>query len=58
MKRLQKNLSEAIALIPPNETWMLESTLNNLEIIQKAREENNTEDEDLSSLIESFKELI
>lgn len=53
-----ENLSDAIALIPPNEIWMLESTLNNLEIIQKAREENNTKDVDLSNLIESFKELI
>ena len=53
-----ENLSDAIALIPPNEIWMLESTLNNLEIIQKAREENSTKDEDLSNLIESFKELI
>lgn len=53
-----ENLSEAIALIPPNEIWMLESTLGNLEIIQKAREENNTQDEDLTNLIESFKEYI
>ena len=53
-----ENLSEAIALIPPNELWMLESTLGNLEIIQKAREENETQDEDLSKLIESFKEYI
>lgn len=53
-----ENLSEAIALIPPNEIWMLESTLNNLEIIQKAREENKTEDDDLTNLIESFKEYI
>ncbi len=50
-----ENLSEAIALIPDNEIWMLESTLNNLEIIQKAREENKSEDEELSNLIESFK---
>ena len=53
-----ENLSEAIALIPDNEIWMLESTLNNLEIIQKAREENNSQDEELSNLIESFKEYI
>jgi len=57
-KTATENLSEAIALIPPNEIWMLESTLGNLEIIQNAREENNTQDEDLSNLIESFKEYI
>jgi hypothetical protein len=50
-----ENLSEAIALIPDNEIWMLESTLNNLEIIQKAREENKSQDDELSSLIEAFK---
>lgn len=53
-----ENLSEAIALMPGDKIWMLESTLNNLEIIQKAREENNTQDEDLTNLIESFKEYI
>ena len=49
-----ENLSEAIALIPPNETWMLKTTLNNLEIIQNAREENKTADTDLAILISSF----
>ncbi|MEM7086109.1 MAG: TRAFs-binding domain-containing protein [Bacteroidota bacterium] len=53
-----QKFSEAIALIPPNEVWMLESTLNNLVIIQDARTENKTQDEDLSNLIESFKEYI
>ena len=53
-----ENLSDAIAIIPPNETWMLESTLNNLEIIQKAREGNHTQDEDLSNLIKAFNEYI
>lgn len=53
-----ENLSEAIVLIPPNEIWMLESTLNNLEIIQQARKENKTQDEGLANLIESFKEYI
>ena len=53
-----ENLSEAIVLIPPNEIWMLESTLNNLEIIQQARTENKTQDEGLANLIESFKEYI
>lgn len=53
-----ENLSEAIALMPDNKIWMLKSTLNNLEIIQKAREENKTEDADLNNLIESFKELL
>jgi len=50
-----ENLSEAIALIPPKETWMLETTLNNLEIIQNARKENKTADADLAELITSFK---
>jgi tetratricopeptide (TPR) repeat protein len=53
-----ENLSEAIALMPPDKLWMLKSTLNNLEIIQDARTENKTQDEDLSNLIESFKEYI
>jgi len=53
-----ENLSEAIALIPSNEIWMLESTLDNLKIIQNAREENDTQDKDLTDLIESFKEYI
>lgn len=43
-----EKLSEAISLIPDNEIWMLESALNNLEIIQKAREENNSQDNQLS----------
>ncbi len=53
-----ENFSEAIALIPDNEIWMLESTMNNLKIIQKAREENNTQDDELSSLIEQFENYL
>ncbi|PCJ94421.1 MAG: hypothetical protein COA50_11710 [Flavobacteriaceae bacterium] len=51
-------LSEAITLIPSNEIWMLETTLNNLEIIHGARKENDNQDEGLSILINKFKKYI
>lgn len=51
-------LTEGITLIPPSETWMLESTLNNLELILDARIENGTQDGELRSLIDKFKKYI
>lgn len=48
-------LSEAITLIPPNETWMLETTLKNLNIILESREEKGDSDTALAELIEEFK---
>ncbi|TMU57471.1 TRAFs-binding domain-containing protein [Flagellimonas algicola] len=44
-------ISEAIALIPPNEGWMLETTLNNFRIILDSRKERGKEDQQLESLI-------
>ncbi|TMM58028.1 DUF4071 domain-containing protein [Maribacter algarum] len=53
-----KLLSEAITLIPPQETWMLETTLNNFEIIDKSRQENGIHEKALASLISEFKKYL
>lgn len=53
-----ENFSEALALIPDREYWMLETTLNNLKIIKTAREEHKTNDQELGALIDQFEEYL
>ncbi|MEM7187881.1 MAG: TRAFs-binding domain-containing protein [Bacteroidota bacterium] len=53
-----QHFSEAIALIPDNESWMLETSVNNLKIIQSARTEHGTQDDGLASLIAQFEEYL
>ena len=49
-----KMLSKAMAKIPPNETWMLETTLNNLNIILQSRNEKGINDNELQAFIVEF----
>lgn len=51
-------LSEALTLIPPNELWMLETTLNNLNIILASRLEKDDKDEQLQSFISEFEKYL
>jgi len=52
------SLSDAIALIPMNETWMLETTLNNLALIRDARAKNKSQDEELINLMNEFQAYV
>lgn len=49
--------SEAIALIPPNEDWMLDTTLKNLNIILDSRKEKGDDDQELAQLIAKLKKI-
>jgi tetratricopeptide (TPR) repeat protein len=57
-KTATDNFSEALALIPPNEIWMLETTLNNLKLIREARTEFKTQDEGLNNLLEQLEKYV
>ncbi len=52
------DLTEAITLIPDKELWMLETTLNNFELILAARADNDEADEELESIIKKFKKYV
>lgn len=53
-----KILSKAIAKIPPNETWMLETTLNNLNIVLESKKDRGEAHKELHAFILKFNEYV
>lgn len=53
-KAAENHLIEGLALIPDREYWMLETTLNNLDLIKEGRERENTLDDGLLKFINAF----
>jgi len=55
VSKAQDYLSDAITYIPDNESWMLETTLNNFEMIKDAREHREEDVSELNQLIKEMK---
>lgn len=51
----KNHLTNALGLIPDNALWMLETTLNNFDLIYQTRVENQTSDDILLTIINDFK---